>query len=71
MHDPTTQETQPMTTTTDEPMTLLEMPRGFYAEDRVTCFDLLARSTGRPSLEVRVALSNLFVAMTNRRRIPR
>jgi hypothetical protein len=69
MPDPTTQETQPMTTTTDAPTTLLEMPRGYYAEDRARCFELLAQSTDRRPLEVRVALSNVFVAMTNRRRL--
>lgn len=47
---------------------LVEMPAGYYAQERATAFELLARHAQLRPLELRVALSNLFMAMANRRR---
>lgn len=49
-------------------MTMLEMPKQVYSEDRRIAFESLARSCGARPLTLRVALSNVFVSMARQGR---
>ena len=50
-------------------VTLFQMPLEQYAEDRDTAFYLLASAFGFREIELRVALSNVFVSMARQGRV--
>lgn len=50
-------------------MTDLLMPPRHYGDDRAFAFDMLAQHAGVRPLELRVALSNVFVSLARQGRI--
>ncbi len=49
----------------------IEMPRKTYAEDRKFNFEMLARALNLREVELRVALSNVFLVMMARNSLRR